>query len=349
MKNSCRILGYDLIRIVAIFMVVTIHSNVIYLTNNFGRLEWIIMMEITAICLVSVPLFFMLSGALLLNANHVVGVNELFTKRLSKQFIPFILWSLIYVFLRILMGKLPLSINSITKLLYEPAYYQFWFMYTLLAIYLLLPILQVIVQNSNQKQIEYLLGIWLVFSVLIPNISYFYKEFRISEHIDLILCEGYIGYFLLGFYLSKYKRDIPNKIGLFLTVLGISIIEIGAYLEWKYCIDLQIKYTGYMYQEYRSLGVIIAVTGIFLICQKININHSSIFNKIIIKTSELSIGVFYVHMFILIAIERIGFSGENSMFIVIFKTILVYIISLFLSYIISKIPILGSVLLIRKN
>ena len=36
MKNSCRILGYDLIRIVAIFMVVVIHSNVIYLENNVG-------------------------------------------------------------------------------------------------------------------------------------------------------------------------------------------------------------------------------------------------------------------------------------------------------------------------
>lgn len=349
MKNSCRILGYDLIRIVAIFMVVVIHSNVIYLENNVGSLGWIIMMEITAVCLISVPLFFMLSGALLLNVNRVIGINELFIKRLAKQFIPFILWSLIYVFLRILIGKLPLAINSITKLLYEPAYYQFWFMYTLLSIYLLLPILQVVVQHSDQKQIEYLLGIWIVFSVLIPNISYFYKEFKISEHVDLILCEGYIGYFLLGFYLSKYKRDITNKVGLFLSVLGIIIIEAGAYLEWKYCSDLQIKYTGYMYQEYRSLGVIVAVIGIFLVCQKININHSSIFNRIIIKTSELSIGVFYVHMFILIAIERIGFSGENSIFIVIFKTIVVYIISLFIAYIISKIPILRSVLLIRKN
>lgn len=349
MKNSCRVIGYDLVRTIAIFMVVAIHSNVIYLESNQGNIGWIIVMEMTALCLMSVPLFFMISGALLLDCNQEVGICELFSKRLPKQFIPFILWSLIYVFSRIAMGRVPLSIQPFIKLLYEPAYYQFWFMYTLLGIYLLLPILQVLVRYLNQKQMEYMLIIWFIFSVVIPGISYFVKEFRISEHIDLVLCEGYIGYFLLGFYLKKYRKNVTIRLSLFLSGLGIFITGVAAYLEWLFCVNFEKKYFGYVYQVYLLPGVVITVIGIFLICQKMDISHSNIFSKAIIKMSELSIGVFYVHMLILIVLERIGLSGEKSIFILTMKTVLIYVMSLLVSYIISGLSVLRSALLGKRN
>ena len=345
MRNGYRTLGYDFLRTIAIFMVIIIHSNVIYLETNKGAIGWLIIMEITAICLVAVPLFFMISGALLLDCDNIVSIHELFCERLLKQFLPFISWSLIYTVVRIIMGKLPLTINSFTKLLYEPAYYQFWFMYTLLSIYLLLPIIQIIAIHLNQKQMEYLLAIWFVFSVLIPGASYFINEFRISKHIDLILCEGYIGYFFLGFYLKKYKKTYDTSLGILLTIIGCLLTGVVAWIERVLCLKYQIKYQGYVYQAYLLPGVVVSVIGIFLVCQKMKLNQENVIGKIIVKLSKLSIGVFYVHMLFLALLEYIGFTGHNSMFVLTIKTILVYILSLITTCIITRIPILRSILL----
>ena len=349
MKSGHRIIGYDLMRTIAIFMVVAIHSHVVYLGRNQGSIGWLIVMELTAICLVSVPLFFMISGALLLDSDCIIGIRELFTRRLPKQFIPFIFWSLIYTILRIAMGKIPLSIESFAKLLYEPAYYQFWFMYTLLAIYLLLPVLQAMVSYLNQKQIEYMLILWFIFSIVVPSVSHFIDGFMISEHIDLILCEGYIGYFLLGYYLKKYKRKCKINIAVILTVVGILLTGIAAYVEWLYSINHKMKYVGYVYQSYLLPGVVLSVIGIFLIFQRLEINHKSISKKIVIKLSELSMGVFYIHMLILIVMEHLGVSGEKSIIILAVKTVLIYVLSLIGTYIINLVPVLRRVLLGRRN
>jgi surface polysaccharide O-acyltransferase-like enzyme len=65
------------------------------------------------------------------------------------------------------MGKIPFAFSSFTALLYEPAYYQFWFMYSLFAIYLLLPVLQAVVLKLERRHLEYILILWLVFSLVL--------------------------------------------------------------------------------------------------------------------------------------------------------------------------------------
>ena len=61
-----------------------------------------------------------------------------------------------------------------------------------------------------EKKIEYMLVLWAVFCIVVPIISRYVPSFKLSEHVDLVLCEGYIGYFLLGYYLKKYNLDVNS-------------------------------------------------------------------------------------------------------------------------------------------
>ena len=332
-----------MIRIFAILMVVVIHSNVAFLLKNQGSAAWIFVMEVTALCLVAVPLFFMISGALLLDCNSVISIYNLFHKRLPKQAIPFVFWSLIYVIARIAMGKLPLSIRSFIQLLYEPAYYQFWFMYALLAMYLLLPALQAVVLHLNQKQTEYILIIWLIFSVIIPGAEYFVPGFKISSHVDLILCEGYVGYFLLGYYLKKYRKNCGTRKALFVAVTGIIVTGAAAWGEWFHSVMTGTAFSGYIYQAYLLPGVVIAATGVFLLFQ--NIKYQGSKSRIVAETSKLSIGVFYIHMLVLTAVEYAGITGSDSVIILAVKIIIVYLISTVCAFFVSKVPYLKGLLM----
>ena len=340
-----RNVGYDFIRIFAIFLVVIIHANVAYLAENQGKTGWYFVMLVTSICLVAVPLFFMVSGALLLDTQEVIPLKKLFFKRIGKQAIPFIVWSLVYVLARIVMKKTPLSITAFTDLLHEPAYYQFWFMYTLLAIYLLLPVLQAVVLKLEKRHLEYVLILWLVFSTVFLVMQKFIPGFAISDHVDLILCEGYVGYFLLGHYLKKYHSELSWKKGLLLALIGIGCTGILSVAEYLVSANGKASYQGYFYQAYLTPFVVLAVTGLFLAFQNMHWTERERPRKLLQTGSALSIGVFYVHMLVITALEYVGLTGEANVLLLIVKILLAYGISFVVAFVISKIPYIRMLLM----
>lgn len=294
-------------------------------------------MQIDALCLLSVPCFFMISGALVLDSDTVAPLQQM-KKRLVKQGIPFLVWSLLYVFARIAMKKIPFQVQSFVSLLQEPAYYQFWFMYTLLAIYLLTPVLTTLVQNISQKVYRYLLGVWILFSVVQPTLAWYIPALRLSEHVDLILCEGYLGYFLLGYYLKKYGNTINRKTAIGMLVGGCAVTAI---LTWIEPLFAGTKYLGIFFGSYLAPGVVLAASGAFVLFQ-----NGSFSSKVwVTRLSDVSIGIYYVHMLVVTALEYIGFTGANNLMICILKVIVAYMVSALIAFMISKILGLRKILL----
>lgn len=341
MTEQRRHTGYDILRFASIFMVVAIHANVSFLAQNPGSVPWLLVMLFTALCTLSVPLFFMLSGALLLEKEEPVSLKEVYLKRIFKQAVPFVLWSVIYVAARIVKGKIPFSFGSFASLLWEPAYYQFWFMYTLLAIYLLLPILQALVKDLSKRLLEYALLLWFLFAIAVPTISYIVPQFSISSHVDLILCEGYIGYFLLGHYLHKYGADISVKKAAAAAVMGIAIVFAGALAEWFLC--SADTYEGYFYKSYLTPGVALGASGVFLLFQNGKFSFGGKAKKAITLLSENALGVYYIHMLVLTALEYTVFKQE-TLLLLAGKVLSVVAGSLLLSFIFQKLPVINILL-----
>src|SRR5512141_972917 len=91
------ILWIDLIRVVAIYLVVIVHVSG-QLTNIWGEIpadQWLLADIYGGIARICVPLFFMISGCLLLPRAESLGT--FYRKRIPKLLIPLIVWSLIYV------------------------------------------------------------------------------------------------------------------------------------------------------------------------------------------------------------------------------------------------------------
>lgn len=87
---------FDLIRAVAILMVIAIHSSALFCQvaiNETGFGVNKILYSVLQIIFIAVPVFVMLSGALLLGKDEPLGV--FFKKRLTRVMIPFLVWSVI--------------------------------------------------------------------------------------------------------------------------------------------------------------------------------------------------------------------------------------------------------------
>lgn len=155
-----------------------------------------------------IGLFFMVSGALLLPIKSN-GIDFL-KKRFAKIIGPTIFWSIFYIICKcISSGTTDDVIKSIFSLPFSAqGHGVMWFMYTLAGLYLIAPIISAWLERASKREIEIYLILWLI-TTCYPLLQFF-LTIEVSNTGILYYLSGFVGYFLLGYYLKKYPKSIPN-------------------------------------------------------------------------------------------------------------------------------------------
>lgn len=184
-----------------------------------------------------VPLFVMLMGVLNLPVKWPMEVY--WRKRIFRVLWPFLIWSAVYNLFPWLLGLLGFGEESVyyffvwasspkqdfatcfdrvleVPLLFDYIACHMWYIYMLVGLYLFTPILSAWVAQASRRQIELVLGLWAV-STLLPYLHEFYGRYLFGE------CEwsgfgtfhyfaGYAGYMLMGYYIVRYVpvRTVPS-------------------------------------------------------------------------------------------------------------------------------------------
>ena len=294
-------------------------------------------MEIALIFRIGV---FMISGVLLLNAKEEPLV-VFFRKRLAKVVIPLLIWTFIYILIRKYGKHEDINILfSLIKSLIIPQFIHLWFLYTIIGMYLFLPILKIFINNSNTEVQIYFLLLWVISVALVPLISR-YIGYELPNHIPMMA--GVMGYFVLGYRLSKI--EISKKlvyISIFLFTIGtlITIFD-TAYLTEKMGI-----FTSYFY-GYLTLSTILQATSGFIILKYIGEkleNNQSKLNLIIYNISYTSLGIYLIHPIMLSILYKIGLSeangNNNPLFMVPLIVVLAFIMSFSVVKAMQKIPLI---------
>ena len=228
MANTERNIGLDMVRIIACFLVVLYHvpqyTAAVYEFHDIGSRALNTSMFYVGRC--AVPLFFILSGYLLLPIK--AGTSYFFKKRLTRIVVPAILWFLIFN----VVGKEFDNPNNSFWIAKTP---HFWYIYALLGIYLVLPIMSIWYRNSTIKEKLFYLLLWVT-SLLIVVIN---EHFPITLQYNhqgmlyntpfqsLLYVSGYIGYFLVGAMIRDNMEVINMYLGriiLFSLVLYVILI-----------------------------------------------------------------------------------------------------------------------------
>ncbi|MCU0325642.1 MAG: acyltransferase family protein [Spirosomaceae bacterium] len=164
----------------------------------------------------------MLSGYLLLGKYK--NLNDFLSKRFSRIFIPFLVWTIIYMLWGNFFGVLPTEktklelIDILKKILTGGAggSGHLWFVYMLLGLYLFSPIISRWITQATQQEVKFFLIVWLISCTVYP---YFEKYLGIKINFEIRYFSGYVGYFVLGYFLGNYQFDSsPKKVG-FISLL----------------------------------------------------------------------------------------------------------------------------------
>jgi len=325
----------DWLRVLAIFSVVGIHVVAQHVTNfNHAPNVWWYGNLIDSALRVSVPIFFMISGALLLTRTKEETLSVFFKKRFSKVIIPLVVWSIIYLIYRQVMWFEDFTWKQMLKMmLTDNVFFHLWFLYAIIGLYLMTPFLQKIVQHSSKQLLQYFLVSWFFLSSLAPFV---YKFEGFSIELKAGLFGTYIGYFILGAYLLKYP--LPKKSLPYLGVLALIGYGVTVYGTYLLTLKNDGKLDGFFYQ-YVSPNVV--VIGIFLFVLFQQYSHLFKSNKVIQLLSAASMGIYLIHPIVQLYGRRIGFDEYwvHPVIAVPLVWISIFIASFILTWIIQKIPV----------
>ena len=330
----------DLLRIVCCFSVVIIHyAAILWYDSKLGSFDWRFGALIDALVRFCVPVFYMISGALFLSKKEI-NMKKIFSKNILKILIIIAVWLPIHgIFSYYKYGNEITGLNSFIQIFKDiiDNQYQFWFLFPLLSMYICLPILKKI--SEDKKVTKYFIILFFIFQIIrqsiIPIIGNGYKIKIINLFVpDLVL--GYIGYFLLGYYLfnnnlDKKKIQLSYRLG----VLSVVIAIIGTV-----CISIMANKKIDMFFGYYMITTFFASIAVF---NYFKYDVKAKFTKFIPFISECTMGIYIFHNLVKWSFEMLGvtvFIGPTFITIPVFS-ILNIIICIIITVIIKKIPFIG--------
>lgn len=244
-KGKYREANYDLLRLVCTIAVIVIHVSACYkdaITNNeiFG---YVIEKNVTTILLYNtishfaVPCFVMLSGAFLLSDNRNAEYKYFYKKSIKSIVIPTLVFSMLYVLYheaivcaKIVIKGEPISeiLSPIKGLIIGAPNYHMWYMYMIIGLYLLIPLI-IQVKNSLGEKVFLRISIILMF---ITSISGWTSSFTLNWSIAKVIC--YTGYLMVGYQLRKSNLNKKSNRRAFLFIIFGIIIMIGlTYIQYE--------------------------------------------------------------------------------------------------------------------
>lgn len=264
---ATRLVWIDVLRTVSIFAVILLHAAAPLLleydtgAEQGGRTWWIGNLYDAAVrwC---VPVFVMVSGALLLGRSGQESVGTFLRRRMLRVALPFLAWSVLYFeWGSRFYGGEPDYSEFLPTFLAEPIAYHLWFLYMLLGLYLLAPMLGALFTGARRRLGVYAVTLWALWAGVLPmaerllGVETWYTPERANTPLMLV------GYFLLGYLL----RDLDYSL-LWRVLAPVALVASVAATAWG-TFQLTSASGGEfqpLFYEYYSLNVMLMSIAIFV-------------------------------------------------------------------------------------
>ncbi len=337
-----RVIYLDILKAICCFLVIVLHVSTQNWSNcDVNSFAWDIFNIYDSITRFTVPVLVMISGALFLNGKKQIEIKSLYRKNILRLIISYLFWSTIYAAYLLMFverGSLKEFVFNVIN-----GYYHMWFIPMIIGLYILVPILRKVAEDVDVMR--YFIIVSLFFTFLVPvglKLPYIAKFKSVYENMELYFPLGYVSYFVLGHYLANKETGHMRKLimaggaaGILLTI-GISKI-----------LSIKNGYaTGYYGND--TIPVLLASVAIFegvkYLCSE-NQVEGRVRQGINIG-SKYSLGIYLLHPLLILILKGLGLNTLtfNPVISVPIISIIVYLLSMALVLLLSKIPKLGKVI-----
>ena len=346
--NSPREIWIDWLRVIACFMVFVVHSTEPFYLGGEGSL---ILTEGDAFwssffdtfvrsC---VPLFVIASSYLQFPIHYSTG--EFFKRRALRILVPFAIWTVVYA---CVWGEPAENFRNLL-LNFNYSSGHLWFVYMLIGVYLLMPLLSPWAEKVGKKELQAYLGIWL-FTTLIPLFRDWFSGFSTTviygpsglprqalfplwgeaswnAYGTFYYMSGFIGYLLLGLYFRRFVGELSWKKTLAISIpcylAGFAVAFIGFLGRVYETADGSFPVGGLVEKAVwwettwinDTIGVALMAIAWILIIRKIKC-EGRFYKNVLLPVSKASYGIYLMHLLLLVPIcglfrSKLGLGTEG--------------------------------------
>lgn len=351
--NKRNLLHIELIRIIAAYFVIFNHTGkrgfFLFSVYERGSLQYWVYMILSIFCKISVPLFFMIAGALLLKKD--IELKEIWSKKIMRMLAALVIFTAVaYVGLGILNGEETLSVaDYIEKLYTNQISVIFWYLYAYIAFLIALTFLRAIVKIIRDVDYKYLIIIFVLFTAVIPCIEYRFWQGSISLYSGLSpswLFTNIVFWPLVGYYLENVfdiKRCSAKMLG-FWALLSMVGIGLSCYMTY-YMHGVTGICDEDSSQRFHSTFIVLPCIAIY-IAVKFFVEHrvlSNVARKIITSIGSCTFGIYLLHVVVkkyLSDLWRV-FRHDwqmNKMLAALLFCVIVFVICYGMTWVLKKVP-----------
>lgn len=317
----------DLLRVLACFLVVFSHSCDAFVAQfDANRASFLTGVFCGSFVRACVPLFVMMTGVLLLPVAPTYNLVSFYRKRVGRIVPPLVFWSLVLPVLMYLYFNFvnptthnpQIAVDSYNGTTLVQRLYTFvfnfnfdttplWYLYMLIGLYLLMPILNCWLVQASRHELKVVLGVWGV-SLVLPYMKMLAPVLGYQGNFGnmelLGMCDwniygtfyyfsGFIGYLILAYYLKTYplqwswNKTLAIMVPMFLVGYAITT---GGYIL------TQEHFPGnYAYLEivwyFTGINVFMMTLPVFVIVQKIGLRP----RRWLSQLASLTFGIYLCH------------------------------------------------------
>ena len=329
-NNTEREIWIDWLRVTACFLVMMTHSCEPFYLGGEGSLiltKWdaIWVSILNVLPRASVALFVVASSYLQFPLHYSTG--EFFRRRAIRILIPFFIWSVAYA---LAWGE-PVQNFKDLLLNFNYAAGHLWFVYMLVGLYLLMPLLSPWAEKVGKRELQLYLAIWLFTTVIplirqwvggsapviygpsgIPNAAKYplWGEASWNSYGVFYYFSGFVGYMLLGLYFRKFVGELSWKktlaVSLPVFLAGFAICSCGFLSRvWgdshgafpvEGPVGLAALWEGPWLND--TIGVALMSVSWILLFRKIK-RGGKFYGNVLLPVSKASYGMYLSHMLLL--------------------------------------------------
>lgn len=318
----------DFLRVTACFLVMTVHATEPFYLGGDGTLVlsaadafWVSLFEGIARC--CVPLFVIASGYLQLPLKY--DTWTFFRRRFVRVVVPMVLWTLVYA---LVYGSPVANIKGLL-LNFNYAAGHLWFVYMLLGLYLIMPLLSPWLEKVSRRELGVYLGLWAL-TLCIPFVREYagglapmiyakdglpapalfplWGEASWNPFGLFYYMSGFVGYMLLGVYIKRFVPTgrLVRTVGWTLFLLGFILvcfgfmqrIVAGGSFPVEGSVELAVAWETAI--AFCGLPVALTALGLTLVFRSgAGASSSAFYRHIVLPLSTAGYGMYLMHMLVL--------------------------------------------------
>ena len=326
--------------------VIILHTNGCFW--NFSRTEryWKTANIIESVFYFAVPVFFMVSGATLLDFYKRYGLKEYFSKRIIKTVVPYIVWSILGLLFRIFyLGHMEFADIGVSYvingLLGGNIISIYWFFIPLFCIYLCIPLFAAVSDELRKVVFSYIAVACFIFNYFIPFVINV-LELDIHFSISVTVGTNYLFYVVIGYLLNKYELSTKSRY----VIYGFGIIGLLMHIVGTYNLSMREGWIVQTYKGYANVPCILWSVGVFVFFKYTGgrIMGNKVVAKVINVLKKYTFSIYLTHWYVMQMLVYEFGADTKSIIYRLGAPFLIVIVVVICTWLVRRIPLVRRIL-----